>query len=63
MKTNLFFSGCFFLCFVTRIFSQNPYPDFPPANVTAEQDRDQMLWQLGLWLLIIRNFNPTMVSI
>ena len=48
MKTNLFFSGCFFLCFVTRIFSQNPYPDFPPANVTAEQDRDQMLWQLGL---------------
>jgi len=48
MKTNLFFSGCVFLCFVVQIFAQGPYPDFPPANVTAEQDRDQMLWQLGL---------------
>ncbi|HQI42887.1 MAG TPA: hypothetical protein PK949_02075 [Dysgonamonadaceae bacterium] len=48
MKSNLFFSGCFFLCFVVQIFAQDPYPDFPPANVTAEQDRDQMLWQLGL---------------
>ena len=44
MKTNLFFSGCFFLCVVVQIFAQDPYPDFPPANVTAEQDRNQMLW-------------------
>ena len=24
------------------------FPSFPPADVTATQDRDQMLWQLGI---------------
>lgn len=40
----------FILCFlflVAPVYSQ-PFPDFPPENVTATMDRDQMLWQLGI---------------
>jgi len=32
----------------TMILAQNPFPDFPPSNVTRTMDRDQMVWQLGL---------------
>jgi hypothetical protein len=28
----------------------SPFPDFPSADVTRVQDRDQMLWQLGITL-------------
>ncbi|MCU0362664.1 MAG: BACON domain-containing protein [Bacteroidales bacterium] len=30
--------------------AQVSYPDFPPADVSAQLDRDQMLWQLGIRL-------------
>jgi len=35
------------LLFIKTIYSQ-PFPEFPPENVTATMDRDQMLWQLGI---------------
>ncbi len=30
--------------------AQNPFPDFPPEDVTRTMDRDQMLYQLGITL-------------
>jgi len=30
------------------VHAQPPFPAFPPSNVTAMQDRDQMVWQLGI---------------
>ncbi|WP_324679103.1 T9SS type A sorting domain-containing protein [Hymenobacter sp. GOD-10R] len=32
----------------TVVHAQTPFPSFPPSNVTAVQDRDQMVWQLGI---------------
>ena len=30
------------------------FPSFPPSNVTATQDRDQMMWQLGIsWPVLL----------
>ncbi len=37
----------FFFIYISSLHSQ-PFPAFPPDNVTATMDRDQMLWQLGL---------------
>ncbi|GGF19446.1 hypothetical protein GCM10011383_33780 [Hymenobacter cavernae] len=32
----------------TVVHAQTTFPSFPPTNVTNVQDRDQMVWQLGI---------------
>ena len=44
-KTLLLYS-LLVLAFAAR--AQAPFPAFPPANVTNNQDRNQMVWQLGI---------------
>jgi hypothetical protein len=51
MKTKEFLLGLivmFFLVIMVSNYVCAQFPDFPPANVTNTQDRDQMLWQLGI---------------
>jgi hypothetical protein len=38
----------FFSTFMVYGIAYTQFPDFPPDNVTYTQDRDQMLWQLGI---------------
>ena len=46
-----FITACIFLSlFVTGLAAQQSFPSFPPKDVTAAMDRDQMLFQLGIKL-------------
>jgi hypothetical protein len=46
-----FFSAYIFLSsFTTVLHAQQSFPSFPPKDVTAMIDRNQMLWQLGITL-------------
>lgn len=46
-------AALFLMLPVMSAFAQSPFPAFPPKDVTAQMDRDQMLWQLGFKLPVL----------
>lgn len=46
----LLFTGTFFALLWSKTQAQQSFPSFPPKQVTAAMDRDQMLYQLGITL-------------
>jgi hypothetical protein len=49
-----FILACIFLSLSTdMLFAQQSFPSFPPPEVTAVMDRDQMLYQLGIKLPVL----------
>ncbi|HLN56226.1 MAG TPA: BACON domain-containing protein [Bacteroidales bacterium] len=56
MRSTLCISTALLFLSILKSNSQDatqPFPAFPPNNVTNEMDRDQMLWQMGIKLPVL----------